>query len=82
LFTELGLPAVGYFKPLDEPKSTNTMIYILEHQDRAGADAAWQKFMNDERWQAARQTTEADGRLTAERPQRVYMKPTDYSPAR
>ncbi len=36
LFTELGLPAVGYFRPLDEPKSTTTLIYVLEHQDRAG----------------------------------------------
>lgn len=82
LFTELGLPCIAYFRPLDEPKSKNVLIYILEHKDRESADRAWQKFMQDPRWQAARTKTEADGRLTAQRPERTYMKPTDYSPGK
>ena len=71
LFTELGLPCIGYFKPLDEPKSQNVMVYILEHQNRESADKAWKAFMDDPRWQAARKSTEAAGRLTATRPERV-----------
>ena len=82
LFTELDMPCIGYFKPMDEPKSQNVMLYILEHKDRASADASWKKFMADRRWQAARAKTEADGRLTAKRPDRGYMKPTDYSPGK
>lgn len=82
LFTELGLPCIAYFKPMDEPKSKNVMLYVLEHKDRESADKSWQAFMKDPRWQAARKATEADGRLTAQRPERVYMKPTDYSPGK
>ena len=82
LFTELGLPCIGYFQPMDEPKSQSVMLYVLEHKDRESADAAWKAFMADPRWQAARKATEADGRLTAKPPERVYMKPTDYSPGK
>ena len=82
LFTELGMPCIAYFKPMDEPKSQNVMMYILEHKDRESANSSWKTFMEDPRWQAARKTTEAEGRLTATRPDRVYMKPTDYSPGK
>jgi hypothetical protein len=82
LFTELGLPCIAYFKPMDEPKSQNVMLYVLQHKDKESAGKAWKAFMQDERWQKARKETEADGRLTAKRPERTYMKPTDYSPGK
>jgi hypothetical protein len=75
-----GMRPVGYFRPLDEPESQNVMIYILEHQDAEAAAQAWRAFGQDPQWQDARDASEADGRLLAERPERTYLRATDYSP--
>ena len=80
LFAKHGMPALAYWKPMDEPKSKNVLIYVLEHQDLDAAQASWAAFMQDPDWQAARRASEVDGRLTAQRPERVYMRLTDYSP--
>jgi len=81
LFNKHGIRSVAYFRPLDPPKSTNQMIYVLEHEDRESADQAWQAFLQDPTWRAAKQASETEGRLTAKRPERVYMRLTPYSPA-
>lgn len=81
IFARHGLTSVGYWKPMDEPGSTNLMYYVLETPDRDAAKASWQAFSADPAWQAARDASEKDGRLLAERPTSVYMKLTDYSPA-
>jgi hypothetical protein len=80
IFAKHGMRAIGYWRPMDAPKSKNIMIYVLEHKDADSAAASWKAFAADPDWQAAKASTEADGKLTAVRPQRGYMKPTDYSP--
>jgi hypothetical protein len=46
------------------------------------AQASWEAFMADPDWQAAKKASETNGALTAQRPQRIYMKPTEYSPTK
>src|SRR5262245_48159243 len=44
LFEKYGMTNVGYWKPLDEPLSKNTLIYLLSYPDREAAKKAWQDF--------------------------------------
>ncbi len=82
LFTKHGMKAIGYFQPMDEPKSKDVMIYFLEHKDLESAQAAWAAFMADPDWQAAKKASETEGTLLAQRPEVIYMKPTEYSPTK
>ncbi len=81
LFARHGLRSVGYWQPLEGPGADNVLIYVLETPGEAQAQAAWKAFSQDAEWQAARQASEADGPILSERPESVYMRPTDYSPA-
>ena len=78
LFEKHGMTNVGYWKPLDEPLSKNTLIYLLSYPDREAAKKAWQDFRNDPEWAKARQASEVNGVLTA-KVDSVYMEATDYS---
>ncbi len=82
LFQKHNMRSIGYWRPLDEPKSTNVLIYVLEHKDLAAAQASWEAFRADAEWLKAKQASEVNGPLTAERPQVTYMKPTPYSPSK
>lgn len=37
IFQKHGMTSIGYWTPLDEPLSTNTLIYILAHPSREAA---------------------------------------------
>jgi hypothetical protein len=37
LFEKHGMANIGYWVPADEPRSKNTLIYILAHQSREAA---------------------------------------------
>ncbi len=82
LFGKHGLTSVGYWQPLDAPKSENTLIYVLETPGREQARAAWQAFSQNADWQTARKASEADGPILSEKPVSIYMQSTDYSPHR
>jgi len=82
LFKRHGMTAIGYFSPEDEPESKDTLIYILEYDDRDAAKAGWKAFLSDPEWKAAYKASTADGRLLKESPGSVYMTPADFSPLR
>ncbi|MBT5019860.1 MAG: NIPSNAP family protein [Planctomicrobium sp.] len=82
IFKRNGLDSFAYWTPLDEPKSSNTLIYVLEYESQAQAKESWKKFGADPAWKKARAESEKDGRILSQRPESVYMVPTDYSPAR
>ena len=82
IFDRHGLQSVAYWHPLDEPSSSNTLIYILRHESREAAGAAWQAFGADEEWQKVARESQVDGRILSERPSATYMKATDYSAIR
>ena len=50
LFRKHGMESVGYWVPVDEPKSKNTLIYILRHKSRDAARASWKAFLSDPEW--------------------------------
>ncbi len=81
LFEKHGMANVGYWTPLDEPRSKNTLIYVLAHDSRESAKASFAAFGKDPEWQKARAESEADGKLT-EKIESVFVTPTDYSAMR
>ncbi|MEO7650762.1 MAG: NIPSNAP family protein, partial [Bryobacteraceae bacterium] len=65
LFEKHGMKNVGYWVPQDSPKSQNTLIYIISHENREQAKKNWAAFRADPVWQAAQKASEANGKLVA-----------------
>ena len=80
LFKKHGMTIVGFWTPADEPRSKDTLIYILAYPDREAREKSWKEFQADPDWVKARDESEKDGPLLAHPPESVYMNPTDYSP--
>jgi hypothetical protein len=80
LFKKHGLTPFAYWVSMDDPKSKNTLIYILEYDNREAAARAWKGFASDPDWQKAFRESQQNGSLTSTRPESVYMTLTDYSP--
>ena len=80
IFARHGLKSFAYWTPTDGEKASNTLIYVLEYENRDAAKAGWKGFGGDPEWKAARTASEKDGKILAERPQSTYMAPTSYSP--
>src|SRR5258706_1347803 len=78
LFEKHGITNIGYWKPLDEPLSKNTLIYVLAYPNREAAKKSWEGFRGDPDWVKAKQESEANGVLTA-KVDSIYMEATDYS---
>jgi len=79
LFEKHGMTNVGYWVPMDEPGSNNTLVYLLAHDSREAAKESFAAFRKDPEWQKARDASEANGKL-AEKVVSVFVTPTDYSP--
>ena len=79
LFEKHGMTNVGYWVPTDEPRSQNTLIYVLAHDSREAAKASFEAFGKDPEWQKARAESEAGGKIV-EKIESVFVSPTDYSP--
>ena len=80
LLKKHGMQPVGYWLPTDEPKSKNTLIYVLEHKSREAAKASWRAFVADPSWKTIAKESEKEGRILAKAPDSVFMKAADYSP--
>jgi NIPSNAP len=79
LFEKHGITSIGYWMPADEPRSKNTLIYIVAHASREQAKANWDEFGKDPEWQKVKSESEADGKLVT-KVESVFVNPTDYSP--
>jgi hypothetical protein len=79
IFKRLGMHPVAYWTPTDPPLAGKTLVYLLRHDSRAAADAAWAKFRVDPEWVALKAETEKDGEFLASREQ-TFLKMTDFSP--
>jgi len=82
IFASHDMRSYGYWSPTAGTKAGNNLIYILEYDNRDVAKAGWQAFFKDPKWQAAFKASIIDGRLLAEKPESIYMQPTDYSPTK
>ncbi len=80
LFKKHGMESVGYWVPTEEPKSKDTLIYVLKHDSREAAKASWQAFLADPEWKRVAAESQKDGQILAKRPESVFLETTDYSP--
>lgn len=78
LFEKHGMRNEMYWTPTDED---NKLIYVVSHESRDAADKSWKAFQADPDWHKARDASEADGKIV-QKVERVWMKLTDYSPAK
>jgi hypothetical protein len=79
IFDRHGMKSVAYWKPVDEPQKSNTLIYILRHPSRAAAEANWKSFREDPEWKTVSAKSEENGKLV-EKVDSTYMSLTEFSP--
>jgi hypothetical protein len=82
LFEKHGIRSEMYWVPIDDARKDNTLIYVVSHESMEAADRSWKAFYADPEWIKVRDASEADGKILAKAPDRVFMKLTDYSPLR
>jgi hypothetical protein len=82
LFEKHGIRSEMYWVPIDDARKDNTLIYFVSHESMEAADRSWKAFYADPEWIKVRDASEADGKILAKAPERVFMKLTDYSPSR
>ena len=73
LFEKYGMKNEGYWTPTDEQLKDTTLIYIISHDSLEAAEKSWKAFQADPEWQKVRAASEADGKILAKAPERVYM---------
>ena len=80
LFAKHGMKIVGFWVPSDKDKGAdNTLVYLLRYPDRAAREKAWEDFRKDPEWIAARDASEASGKIV-DNVVSVMLTATDYSP--
>jgi len=79
IFDRHGMKSVAYWTPVDDPQKGNTLIYILQHPNRAAADTNWSGFRDDPEWKSVKAKSEENGKLV-EKVDSTYMRLTDFSP--
>ena len=78
LFEKHGMTNIGYWVPTDEPRSANTLIYMLAHDSRAAAKQSWAEFQSDPDWKKVKEASEANGKIVT-KVESIYADPTDFS---
>lgn len=76
IFEKVGMTGIGYFVAADAPKSDNTYVYILAHQNQDAAKASWAKFREDPEWVKLRTSSTPTGPIKVES---VFVNPLDFS---
>jgi NIPSNAP len=79
LFARHGMKSVAYWTPVDEPATSNMLIYILQHPSREVAAANWKAFQDDPEWKSVKAKSEENGSLV-DKVDSTYMVMTDFSP--
>lgn len=80
LFEKHGMTNVAYWTPADEKDgASDKIVYLLAYPSREAAKASWAAFMADPVWHAARDASEANGKIVA-KVESVFLTATDYSP--
>lgn len=82
IFERHGMKNVGYWIPQDGPAHSNTLIYIISHENREAAKKSWAAFSADPEWKKVAADSQLDGKILDKAPESVYMDPTDYSPVK
>jgi hypothetical protein len=78
LFEKHGIVNIGYWVPQDEPRRSNTLIYVVSHINRDEAKRNWDAFRIDPEWIKAKEESEKTGPIV-DKVESVYMDATDFS---
>ncbi len=79
LFEKHGMKNIAYWTPVDEPKKSNMLIYVLQHASREAATASWKAFQEDPEWIRVRDKSEENGKIV-EKLESTFMVLTEFSP--
>jgi hypothetical protein len=77
LFDRHGIKVVGFWEALIG--ESNELVYICAYDDLAHRQRAWESFLADPEWQAAKKATETNGPLV-ERVVNKIWRATSFSP--
>jgi hypothetical protein len=78
LLAKHDLQVVGYWVPEGAANWDNTFVYLVAHSSREEAKKNWDAMLADPGTQEAIKSEEAD--KLVEKIDRMYMRPTDFSP--
>lgn len=80
LFAKHGMTNVLYMHPTDADKGAGkTLIYFLAHDSVEAAKASFDAFRADPDWVKARDASEAGGKILANPPASIFLRPTEFS---
>ena len=79
LFENHSIKNEAYWVPTDDTLKDNTLIYLVSHESQEAAEKNWKAFSADPEWIKVRDSSRSSGKILAKRPERVFMKLTDYS---
>ena len=80
LFKKHGMTIVGFWVPTHKEKGAeNTLVYLLAFPSQEARDKSFAAFGADPEWVAARNASEANGKLV-DKVDSVFLTATDYSP--
>jgi hypothetical protein len=79
IFERLNMKVVAYWIPTKAPESSNTLIYIIEHNSEQDAKQKWKTFIADPAWIKAYKASKINGALV-DSIDVVFMQTTDFSP--
>ena len=71
-----------YWVPTDDTRKHTTLIHVMSPDSQEAADRRWKAFAADPDWIKLREASEADGKIPAKPPKRIYMKRAHYSASR
>lgn len=78
LFKAHGMENIAYWSTIEKDNAQSKLVYIIAHKDADDAKASWDGFRKDPKWLAARDASEADGKIV-EKVVSVMMKPLPFS---
>jgi hypothetical protein len=76
LFEKSGMTNIGHFVAADAPKSENTYVYIVAHENQEKAKESWAKFREDPEWVKLRASATSPGQIKVES---IFVNPTSFS---
>ncbi len=79
IFKKHGMELVGYWTPVKESESENTLVYILAYPSPEAREKAWAAFRKDPEWQRVYKESRKEGPIV-KKVKNKFLSPTDYSP--
>jgi len=80
IFARHGIKSEMYWTPTSEALKDSTLIYLISHDNQESVDKNWKEFQSDPEWIKVRDASEADGKILAKTPERVFMTLNSWSP--